>query len=99
MAALTFSGIYDHFKDVKVKYAVIAVLVIGLFLPVKWVVANHPNQIVYFNEFTGGIDGAYGHYETDYYMNSIKQAFFKLAKEKDLYNTKDSVLILSLIHI
>lgn len=95
LAALTFSGIYDHFKDVKVKYAVIAVLVIGLFLPVKWVAANHPNQIVYFNEFTGGIDGAYGHYETDYYMNSIKQAFFKLAKEKDLYNTKDSVLILT----
>ena len=50
-------------------------------------------SIVYFNEFTGGIDGAYGHYETDYYMNSIKQAFFKLAKEKDLYNTKDSVSV------
>jgi tetratricopeptide (TPR) repeat protein len=35
--------------------------------------ANHPNEYVYFNELEGGIKGAFGNYETDYYMNSVKQ--------------------------
>ena len=68
---------------------------IGLLLPAKWCFANHPNEIVYFNELVGGIDGAYSHYETDYYMNSVKQGAFKLAKMKDLFNTKDSVTVAS----
>jgi len=70
-------------------------VVIGLCLPAKWCLANHPNEIVYFNELVGGIDGAYSHYETDYYMNSLKQASYKLAKMKDLFNTKDTVTIAS----
>jgi Tfp pilus assembly protein PilF len=34
----------------------------------------HPNQYVYFNETIGGIKGAYGVYETEYWCNSNKQA-------------------------
>lgn len=39
-----------------------------------WMIKNHPNEYVYFNEFVGGIDGAYGNYETDYYSNSCRAA-------------------------
>ncbi len=75
------------------KYAITGLLVIGLLLPARWCIANHPNEIVYFNELVGGINGAYGHYETDYYMNSLKQASYKLAKMKDLFNTKDTIVV------
>lgn len=43
-----------------------------LALPVSHMLRNHPNEYVYFNEFKGGLKGAYGDYETDYYFNSLK---------------------------
>ncbi|MCD6063850.1 MAG: glycosyl transferase family 2 [Flavipsychrobacter sp.] len=93
LSALTFLSIIWSFKNKIAKYAVIGLVVIGLLLPARWSVANHPNQIVYFNELVGGVDGAYGYYETDYYMNSVKQAIFKLAKDKDFYNATDTIRI------
>ena len=48
-------------------------MVLLVFLPARFMFANHPNEYVYFNELEGGIKGAFGNYETDYYMNSIKQ--------------------------
>jgi tetratricopeptide (TPR) repeat protein len=40
---------------------------------ILWTFRSHPNQYVYFNEFAGGIKGANGHYELDYYYNSSQQ--------------------------
>lgn len=93
LSVLTFLHIIQLFKQKIVKYAIITAIAAGLFLPARWGIANYPNEIVYFNEFIGGIDNAFGYYETDYYMNSIKQAVLKLAKEKDLYHIKDTVTI------
>jgi hypothetical protein len=93
ISALSFIALMGFLKGQGAKYGVIGVIMLGLLLPARWSVANHPNQIVYFNELVGGIDGAFGYYETDYYMNSVKQATYKLAQEKDLYNTKDTIVI------
>ncbi len=93
ISVLTFLAFMEMIKSKYGKYALAAVITIGLILPARWSIANHPNEIVYFNEFVGGIDGAYGYYETDYYMNGLKQAIKKLAREKDLANAKDTVLI------
>ncbi len=93
ISSLAFVTIIDQFKSKAVQYACCALLFIGLALPAKFTLANHPNEIVYFNEFTGGVNGAFGYYETDYYMNSIKQGTYELAKMKDLFNTKDTVII------
>lgn len=54
------------------KYATAALVVVLIALPARFMVANHPNEYVYFNELEGGIKGAFGNYETDYYMNSAK---------------------------
>ncbi len=48
-------------------------LIILLALPTFWVIKNHPHQYTYFNELFGGTANAYGKYETDYWMNSIKK--------------------------
>ncbi len=51
------------------------VVFIGLLaLPVSHAFRNHPNEYIYFNEFAGGLKGAYGNYETDYYFNSLKES-------------------------
>lgn len=53
---------------------IVIALVVGalLLLPLRWMVVSHPHEYVYFNEAFGGIKNAYGKYETDYYMNSIR---------------------------
>jgi hypothetical protein len=38
----------------------------------------HPNEYVYFNRIAGGLPGASGRYDTDYYGNSYKEAFARL---------------------
>lgn len=51
------------------------IVFLGFFsLPVIHMFRNHPNEYVYFNEFKGGMKGAYGDYETDYYFNSLKRS-------------------------
>jgi tetratricopeptide (TPR) repeat protein len=95
LASLAFMTVLKMAKTNAVKYAVIGGLVVGLLLPARYCIANHPNEIVYFNELVGGIDGAYSHYETDYYMNSVKQAAFRLARKYDLFHTKDTVVVAS----
>lgn len=41
----------------------------------------HPNEYIYFNELIGGLPGAYGNYDTDYYGNSYKEGFAALAQK------------------
>lgn len=56
------------------KVLIICVFLGLLSLPIVHMLRNHPNEYVYFNEFKGGLDGAYGYYETDYYFNSLKES-------------------------
>jgi glycosyltransferase involved in cell wall biosynthesis/tetratricopeptide (TPR) repeat protein len=52
-----------------------SVLLVGLlYSPIRWMVVSHPNQYIYFNEFFGGIENADNYCETDYWMNSTKEA-------------------------
>jgi Tfp pilus assembly protein PilF len=46
----------------------------GLIHPLSHVIRNHPNTYIYFNEWAGGVNRAYGTYETDYYANSLRPA-------------------------
>ncbi len=48
---------------------------IALFLlifPSKFIVANHPVSYSYFNEYYGGMKNAYGEFEMDYYLASLR---------------------------
>jgi hypothetical protein len=40
--------------------------------------AMHPNQYVYYNQFIGGVRGADGQYELDYWGNSLHEALQEL---------------------
>ncbi len=42
----------------------------------------HPYEYVYFNELAGGFKGAYGKYETDYWVASMKEAVEWLKKNE-----------------
>jgi tetratricopeptide (TPR) repeat protein len=100
LGALFFDYIIEMFSGKKaVQYAVVGITVILIALPARFMFANHPNEYIYFNELKGGIKGAYGNYETDYYFNSLKESFnwLKENKLKDFKPTPghDSVLLAS----
>jgi len=44
------------------------------FHPARFMIRNHPYQYLYYNEWIGGLRGAYGMYETDYYFHSMREA-------------------------
>lgn len=48
--------------------------IIGVLLTVSDMVRLHPYEYAYFNELVGGFKGAYGKYETDYWVAGMKEA-------------------------
>lgn len=72
LAAIGWGTLSFSFLNGNKKWITPSLLGILLLLPLRFMIANHPNEYVYFNELEGGIKGAHGYYETDYWMNSIK---------------------------
>ncbi len=83
---ITLSAVVFDFllsQNSKIIRIATAIIITGLFAkPTYWIIKNHPNEYVYFNEFVGGINGAYGNYETDYYSNSCREAGEWIAKQE-----------------
>jgi Tfp pilus assembly protein PilF len=60
-----------------------ALAMVVLIAPVLvWMVRNHPYQYLYYNELAGGLKGAYGVYETDYWCQSPRAAMEWLIREE-----------------
>jgi tetratricopeptide (TPR) repeat protein len=72
--ALGWDLISTFIKNEKLKILPVAIAILGLIPAITWTVRSHPNQYVYFNEFQGGVQGAFGYYDLDYYQNTGKQA-------------------------
>ncbi|MCZ2141663.1 MAG: tetratricopeptide repeat protein [Bacteroidia bacterium] len=82
LSAMAYEFLFYTFKNKIVQVSILVVLVLAFGKPLLWQIKNHPNQYVYFNEFVGGINGAYGNYETDYYSNSCREAGEWIAKQE-----------------
>lgn len=74
LAALGWQWLASLSKQKAISMAVLGVFTGNAAYLAFWMVKNHPNQYVYFNQLVGGVKGAYTYYETDYYSNSLKQA-------------------------
>jgi len=66
-----------------------------LLLPASFVARNHPLEYIYFNELSGGVKGAYGKYEMDYYLASLKPSSEWLIKEVISKNPEKKYTILT----
>lgn len=100
LAALFYDYLLQLFAAKKtIQYAVAGVTLVLVALPARFMFANHPNEYTYFNELAGGIKGAYGEYETDYYFNSMKGALDWLVenrlKKEAPGRGRDSIVIAS----
>ncbi len=92
LSASGFIFLSETFGKNYQKWLLAAVIICLSYHPVKFSMANHPYEYIYYNEFTGGLKGAYGNYETDYYYTGQTEAsewLIEYLKEK---NT-DSALV------
>ncbi len=74
LAALGWEILFNIIDNRYVKGAVLATCTFLVINPTIWMVKNHPNEYVYFNELVGGINGAYTNYETEYWCNATREA-------------------------
>ena len=62
------------------RFQTLLLLALGIYLAFQAsvMIRLHPYQTVYFNSFVGGLPGAAGRYETDYWGNSYREAALEL---------------------
>lgn len=56
------------------RLAVVGLVVLLTCIPLLQLVMLHPYQMTFFNSLVGGLHGAAGRYETDYWITSYREA-------------------------
>lgn len=80
-AALAWNDLIDYFsKQPILQYVVIGVLGLTALEPAIFIARNPSFPYVYFNMANGGIKGAYGYFETDYWGVSVRQAIEEMER-------------------
>lgn len=92
-AALAMNYLLEKSNNKLLNSGIVLITLIGLALPTRKLITLHPNQYVYFNDFSGGLAGNYKKFETDYYMSSARECFMTLAQKENLYAAKDTVYV------
>lgn len=92
IAARFWTLLVDSFRRIP-KVCLIVLIGVLLILPLSHMVRNHPHEYIYFNEFVGGIKGAYGYYDTDYYYNSLKNSTEWFKKNVELPKDRKTVIM------
>jgi len=64
-----------------VRYALLAVLALAMAEPLIFIARNPGYPYVYFNPLAGGMKGAHGNFEADYWGVSVRQAVERMEKE------------------
>ncbi len=73
LAALGIHTLILRYTKTVTRFLVVAVLILLCINPLRFMAANHPYYYLYYNQFVGGLKGAYGKYETDYYYHSMRK--------------------------
>jgi len=87
LAAIGFSSYFERIKGKYFIWSAIVVMVVLSFHPVQFMIKNNSYFYLYYNQFVGGLKGAYANYETDYYYVSQSEAsdwLINYLKEKNI---------------
>ena len=97
LVAFAWNYVLEKFEGNKaVTYGTIGILALTAIEPAYFILKNHDYPYIYFNPVAGGMSGAYGNYETDYWGVSMKQGVEWLEEEGIISeNMTDTVTIVS----
>ncbi len=73
-AGMGWEALFQFLNSPRLRNIAAVILIFFYLGPLIWMIRNHPNQYVYFNGLVGGVNGAFGKYETDYFGNSLRAA-------------------------
>lgn len=73
LAATGWWKLIFYFRTSLKKVLVALAICVLSWHPVSFLVKNQPYSYLYYNQLVGGLKGAYGNYETDYYYHSIRE--------------------------
>ena len=93
---LASTGFFQLFQFIKKRYLfwVISVFIALISInPLKFMILNPEYSYIYYNQLVGGLKGAYGRYETDYYFVSLKEGSEWLIKYLNEKKTKEPVKV------
>ena len=93
ISALGVKAFWTRFHQKFVRIGAIAVLLVLIMHPLKFMAVNHPYYYLYYNQLTGGLKGAYAKYETDYYYHSMRSGAEWLQKYLKNKPHKDTVTV------
>lgn len=89
LSIITSIGLYELFKwssKNNLRHSVIITLMSSCFIePLDFIHKNYQYPYLYFNKYYGGIEKAYGNYETDYWGISTRESIGWLKEEKIIY--------------
>ena len=74
LSSIGFSSLFELFRKHYFAWISIGILLLISIHPVKFMLINHPYEYLYYNQIVGGLNGAFGNYETDYYFVSQTEA-------------------------
>ncbi len=74
LSSLGFHALMQYIRKNYLNLILVTLLVIAAIHPVKFMILNTPYSYIYYNQLVGGLKGAYGNYETDYYYVSQTEA-------------------------
>ena len=74
LAAYGACWLCARLADARWRTAAMAACAVLLLLPIKDLAALHPYQTTYFNGLVGGVAGADGRYDTEYWLTSYREA-------------------------
>lgn len=96
LSAIGVERVLERLQKPVYKWTWIILLCILFISPVVHIVKNPGLIYCYYNELAGGVKGAYGNYEMDYYGLSVKEASKKIRTIiKDEKTEPNSVIIAS----
>jgi tetratricopeptide (TPR) repeat protein len=93
---LSSIGFLQLFKVIKNRYLLwfsVVLITILSINPLKYMILNSEYSYIYYNQLVGGLKGAYGKYETDYYFVSLKEGSEWLIKYLDEKKIKTPVKV------
>ncbi len=93
IAAIGFNSVFRKFSRKYITVLAILMFAILAIHPLKFMIRNHPYYYLYYNQFVGGLKGAYSNYETDYYYVTQTEASDWLIDYLDKNGIKDTVKV------
>ncbi|MGV8139972.1 MAG: hypothetical protein AB2L20_32710 [Mangrovibacterium sp.] len=93
LSAVGLNEFFIKYTKVLIRGAGILIVAIMVIHPLKFMAASHPYYYLYYNQLTGGLTGAYGKYETDYYYHTMRSGAEWLKKYLDENDVKGRVII------